>query len=111
MDYEKLSYPEAVEKIAGLQNFTLNYVRGGEPTKENKHVLENTNAFYRSLLYKTPAAVEYLYSRGITDELIDKFELGFAPESAQTIRLLQNGQIEPKEALEVGIVKQNENGI
>lgn len=111
MDYEKLSYPEAVEKIAGLQNFTLNYVRGGEPTKENKHILENANAFYRSLLYKTPAAVEYLYSRGITDELIDKFELGFAPESAQTIRLLQNDQIEPKEALEVGIVKQNENGI
>ena len=111
MDYEKLSYPEAVEKIAGLQNFTLNYVRGGEPAKENKHILENANAFYRSLLYKTPAAVEYLYSRGITDELIDKFELGFAPESAQTIRLLQNDQIEPKEALEVGIVKQNENGI
>lgn len=111
MDYEKLSYPEAVEKIASLQNFTLNYVRGGEPAKENKHILENANAFYRSLLYKTPAAVEYLYSRGITDELIDKFELGFAPESAQTIRLLQNDQIEPKEALEVGIVKQNENGI
>lgn len=111
MDYEKLSYPEAVEKIAGLQNFTLNYVRGGEAAKENKHILENANAFYRSLLYKTPAAVEYLYSRGITDELIDKFELGFAPESAQTIRLLQNEQIEPKEALEVGIVKQNENGI
>ena len=111
MDYEKLSYPEAVEKIAGLQNFTLNYVRGGEPAKENKHILENANAFYRSLLYKTPAAVEYLYSRGITDELIDKFELGFAPSSDQTLRLLQNDQIEPKEALEVGIVKQNENGI
>ena len=111
MDYEKLSYPESVEKIASLQNFTLNYVRGGEPAKENKHILENANAFYRSLLYKTPAAVEYLYSRGITDKLIDKFELGFAPESAQTIRLLQNEQIEPKEALEVGIVKQNENGI
>ena len=98
MDYEKLSYPEAVEKIAGLQNFTLNYVRGGEPAKENKHILENANAFYRSLLYKTPAAIKYLYSRGITDELIDKFELGFAPESAQTIRLLQNEQIEPKDA-------------
>ena len=111
MDYEKLSYPEAVEKIAGLQNFTLNYVRGGEPAKKNKHILENANAFYRSLLYKTPAAVEYLYSRGITDELIDKFELGFAPSSDQTLRLLQNDQIEPKEALEVGIVKQNENGI
>ena len=111
MDYEKLSYPEAVEKIAGLQNFTLNYVHGGEPAKENKHILENANAFYRSLLYKTPAAVEYLYSRGITDELIDKFELGFAPSSDQTLRLLQNDQIEPKEALEVGIVKQNENGI
>ena len=38
MDYEKLSYPEAVEKIAGLQNFTLNYVRGGEPKIGRAHV-------------------------------------------------------------------------
>ncbi|WP_169975374.1 DNA primase [Campylobacter sp. RM16191] len=112
MDYEKLTYPEAIEKIAMLSNFTLNYVKNErENVKENKHVLEKANAYYRSLLYKTPAAIEYLYSRGVTDALCEKFELGFAPDSIQTIRLLENEQILPNEALESGIVKQNESGI
>ena len=112
MDYEKLTYPEAIEKIASLSNFTLNYVKSErENVKENKHILEKANAYYRSLLYKTPAAIDYLYSRGVTDALCEKFELGFAPESNHTIRLLENEQILPNEALETGIVKQNENGI
>ncbi|QKG28394.1 DNA primase [Campylobacter sp. RM16187] len=112
MDYEKLTYPEAIEKIAMLSNFTLNYVKNErENVKENKHVLEKANAYYRSLLYKTPAAIEYLYSRGVTDALCAKFELGYAPDSIQTIRLLENEQILPNEALESGIVKQNESGI
>ncbi|MDO5046761.1 DNA primase [Campylobacter sp.] len=112
MDYEKLTYPEAIEKIAMLSNFTLNYVKSErENPKENKHILEKANAYYRSLLYKTPAAIEYLYSRGVTDALCAKFELGYAPDSIQTIRLLENEQILPNEALEAGIVKQNESGI
>lgn len=112
MDYEKLTYPEAIERIASLVNFSLEYTSDKVPTqKENKHILEKTNAFYRSEFFKHEAAVRYIYSRGINDAMIEKFELGWAGDSASTIRLLQNENIEPKEALEVGIVKQNEKGI
>ncbi|OUT16068.1 DNA primase [Campylobacter concisus] len=112
MDYEKLTYPEAIERIASLVNFSLEYTSDKLPTqKENKHILEKANAFYRSEFFKHEAAVRYIYSRGINDAMIEKFELGWAGESASTIRLLQNENIEPKEALEVGIVKQNEKGI
>ena len=112
MDYEKLTYPEAIERIASLVNFSLEYTNDKAPTqKENKHILEKANAFYRSEFFKHEAAVRYIYSRGINDEMIEKFELGWAGDSASTIRLLQNENIEPKEALEVGIVKQNEKGI
>ena len=112
MDYEKLTYPEAIERIASLVNFSLEYTNDKAPTqKENKHILEKANAFYRSEFFKHEAAVRYIYSRGINDAMIEKFELGWAGDSASTIRLLQNENIEPKEALEVGIVKQNENGI
>ena len=112
MDYEKLTYPEAIERIASLVNFSLEYTSDKAPTqKENKHILEKVNAFYRSEFFKHEAAVRYIYSRGINDAMIEKFELGWAGESASTIRLLQNENIEPKEALEVGIVKQNEKGI
>ena len=112
MDYEKLTYPEAIERIASLVNFSLEYTNDKAPTqKENKHILEKANAFYRSEFFKHEAAVGYIYSRGINDAMIEKFELGWAGDSASTIRLLQNENIEPKEALEVGIVKQNEKGI
>ena len=112
MDYEKLTYPEAIERIASLVNFSLEYTNDKAPTqKENKHILEKANAFYRSEFFKHEAAVRYIYSRGINDAMIEKFELGWAGDSKSTIRLLQNENIEPKEALEVGIVKQNEKGI
>ena len=112
MDYEKLTYPEAIEKIAQISNFSLEYTNDKVPTqKENKHILEKVNAFYRSEFYKNEAAVRYIKSRGINDAMIEKFELGWAVDSKSTIRLLQNENIEPKEALEVGIVKQNEKGI
>ena len=112
MDYEKLTYPEDIERIASLVNFSLEYTNDKAPTqKENKHILEKANAFYRSEFFKHEAAVRYIYSRGINDAMIEKFELGWAGDSASTIRLLQNENIEPKEALEVGIVKQNEKGI
>ena len=112
MDYEKLTYPEAIERIASLVNCSLEYTSDKLPAqKENKHILEKVNAFYRSEFFKHEAAVRYIYSRGINDAMIEKFELGWAGDSASTIRLLQNENIEPKEALEVGIVKQNEKGI
>ena len=112
MDYEKLTYPEAIEKIAQISNFSLEYTNDKVPTqKENKHILEKVNAFYRSEFYKNEAALRYIKSRGINDAMIEKFELGWAGDSKSTIRLLQNENIEPKEALEVGIVKQNEKGI
>ena len=112
MDYEKLTYPEAIEKIAQISNFSLEYTNDKVPTqKENKHILEKVNAFYRSEFYKNEAAIRYIKSRGINDAMIEKFELGWAGDSKSTIRLLQNENIEPKEALEVGIVKQNEKGI
>lgn len=111
MDYEKLSYPEAIEKLASMNNFTLEYTTNQQNFKENKRILENVNAFYRSRLYQNKDAINYLYSRGINDAMIERFELGFAPSSAQTIRLLENEKIEPKEAIEIGIVKQNESGI
>lgn len=111
MDYEKLNYPEAIEKLASLTNFTLEYTSSKPNLKEDKHILQNVNSFYRSRLYHNKEAIGYLYSRGVNDAMIERFELGFAPDSMATIRLLENEKIEPKEAIDIGIVKQNERGI
>lgn len=112
MDYEKLSYPEAVEKIANISNFALNYIKTeNEAKKPDKKILDIVNAYYKSLIFQHKFALDYLYERGLNNAMIEKFEIGFAPDSNSTIRLLQNEEIEPQDALDVGIVKQNQNGI
>ena len=111
-DYEKISFPEAVEKLAGMYNFALQYTGAKvQERSEEKKVLGILNAYYQSCLYQNPAAVKYLHERGLSDQSIRKFGLGYAGSSAQTIRVLQNEEIPPQDALNAGAVKQNERGL
>lgn len=111
-DYEKISFPEAVEKLAGMYNFTLQYTGAKvQERSEEKKVLGILNAYYQSCLYQNPAAVKYLHDRGLSEQSIRKFGLGYAGASAQTIRVLQNEEIPPQDALNEGAVKQNERGL
>lgn len=110
-EYEKLNYPEAVEKLASMQNFTLEYTDEKSNFKKlDKEALSIVKAYYQSLLYQNKAAIDYLYSRGFNDELIAKFELGYAPNSQNTLNLLANEKIDPKDAINLGIVKVGEGG-
>lgn len=110
MEYEKLGYVEAIEKLASIYNVALEYTSSKNKPKIDKKILENLNLHYKMLLYKNPEALNYLKSRSITDAIIEKWELGWAAGSQNTLNLLQNENIEPKEALEVGAIKQNESG-
>lgn len=110
MEYEKLGYVEAIEKLASIYNVSLEYTSSKNEPKIDKKILENLNLHYKTLLYKNHEALNYLKSRSITDAIIEKWELGWAAGSQNTLNLLQNENIEPKEALEVGAIKQNESG-
>ena len=110
MEYEKLGYAEAIEKLASIYNVSLEYTSSKSEPKIDKKILENLNLHYKTLLYKNPEALNYLKHRSITDSIIEKWELGWAAGSQNTLNLLQNENIEPKEALEVGAIKENENG-
>lgn len=110
MEYEKLGYVEAIEKLASIYNVALEYTSSKNEPKIDKKILENLNLHYKTLLYKNHEALNYLKSRSITDAIIEKWELGWAAGSQNTLNLLQNENIEPKEALEIGAIKQNESG-
>ncbi|WP_308400825.1 DNA primase [Campylobacter insulaenigrae] len=112
MDYEKLNFIEAVEKVASWSNFSLNYTSQKQDNQKSiMHILPSLNAFYKQNLSKNKEMLSYLYKRGLNDDDIRKFELGYAPSSNETLRLLQNEQINTNDALEVGIIKKNENGL
>ncbi len=110
MEYEKLSYPEALEKIAALSNFTLEYENN--LTKEiDKSILESTNYFYKQALLQNQTALNYLYLRGISKDSIEKFEIGYASSSNETITFLKNNYFNLITAKELGIIDTGNNGM
>ena len=54
MEYEKLSYPEAIEKLASQYNYSLHYTQG-ERRQQRSQLLDKLNEWYQSLLDKMPA--------------------------------------------------------
>ncbi|ECZ1246167.1 DNA primase [Campylobacter jejuni] len=110
MDYEKLSFADAVEKVASLSNFTLSYTKEKqENKKELKSILPSLNAYFKDNLKHHKEVLTYLYQRALNDKDIVKFELGFAGASEDSIRLLQNQKIPLEDAMSVGALKKDEN--
>lgn len=103
MDYEKLNYPEAIEKLAGQYNFSLQYTDANKQTKYSK-LLEKLNQHYQTLLTHNSSALSYLEKRGIFESSIEKFELGYAPSSNQTMSFIQKNMFNTSEAVELGVL-------
>ncbi len=102
MEYEKLTYPEAIEKLAAQYNYSLQYTQG-QPRQQRSQLMEKLNEWYRSLLDKTPTAVQYLRERGIYESSIERFGIGYAPASHLTVNFIKQQQFSMAEAVELGV--------
>ena len=109
MEYEKLNYPEAVEKIANLYNFTLQYTKNKQSNNQEKRVLEAILKWYRANLEHNSDALNYLQNRGIWLESIERFSLGFAPSSKETLKFLQRTMVSMQKAKEIGVLGEDNN--
>lgn len=91
MEMEKLSFPQAVEFLAKKNGIEIHYEAGFEPDSQEKQ--DNTKELLLEL-YKRVAvsfkyilhekdegkkALEYLKERGVSDEMVETFSLGFSP--------------------------------
>ena len=107
MEYEKLSYPEAIEKLASQYNVTLNYTKGSNVAQTSSRVLEQIQAWFVKLLNHHSDSLEYLKKRGVYSSSIEKFGIGYAPTSAMTLTFLQGRHLLGKEAVDLGVVGQD----
>ena len=103
MEYEKLSYPETIEKLASMVNFSLSYTTNEGIKKEDRKLMETLNLFYVKQLDFTPFAKEYLTKRGISEASIEKFEIGYAPASFATLDFLSSRGYAMSESMEYGV--------
>lgn len=109
MEYEKLNYPEAIEKLAATSNFTLHYTDSGSQ-KKRSNLLETLNEWYQKLLEQNRTAQEYLSDRGIYASSIERFGIGYAPASYETIRFLEQRRLSTSDAIEQGALGKGEDG-
>jgi DNA primase len=95
MEQEKLSYPETLELLAKKLNIPVKYESGpptAEETNRTKQIEDLTELYRRvavsfhHILTATEIgkkAFVYVHERGISDEMIRKFRLGYAPADRQ----------------------------
>ena len=107
-EYEKLSYPEAIEKIARDYNIKLEYEDNQE--KNDDKVLDYFNNFFKKELEKNQFALDYLKERGVFKSFIEKFEIGYAPQNQTQLDFMQKNFIDIQNALLSGMVAKDENG-
>lgn len=110
MEYEKLAYPEALEKLASMYNISLTYENNTQQKLDTK-VLQEINQYYQKLFISNATAKEYIKSRGISEFSIEKFEIGYAPNSLQTINYIKDNFLNLGDAKELGVIDSGENGL
>jgi DNA primase len=110
MEYEKLSYPETIEKLASMYNFNLDYEDNTEKKQDTK-VIEDVNKFYQKLFVSNDSVKDYIHKRGISEFSIEKFEIGYAPASLDTINFLKSNHYNLTDAIDLGIIDTGTNGL
>ena len=120
MEYDHLSFPEAVERLAGQYNIELRYTEGGYTNQgvrsERTRLIEahKVAAEYFVDQLATPAAAkarEILSARGFDTSAIEHFRVGFAPESWESlVRHLRGRGFTDKEILTGGLASEGRRG-
>lgn len=82
MNYDRMEFRDAVEYLATQQGVDVPQVEGFKPDRSYDAlfpVMQQAAKFYRQQLAKSPTAIEYLKSRGLTGDIAKQFSIGFAP--------------------------------
>lgn len=111
MELEKLTYPEAVEKLASMFNVSLRYSEGKGDYSEAKRVLESMQTWYVKNLSHANNALSYLHNRGINQNSIEMFGVGYVPSGTEVMNFLHSTLIPLGTAEEAGIIATSEDGM
>lgn len=111
MNYDRLNFPEAVEALAKQIGMNVPHAKTSEKQSSLQHlnsILEKVALFYHKQLHLHSSAIEYLKKRGISDDIIKTFCLGYSPRSEAILQNFGKTAEGCKELLEAGIINQKE---
>ena len=118
MKKENWDFNEALHYLAERAGVTLRAVETTPPEEEQvlerlRDLLENAVIFYQHHLTQTPEgrlALDYLHKRGLRDETILQFGLGYAPNRWEALSNYFLGKgYTPDDLLQAGLIVQRED--
>lgn len=118
MQHDNLSFIEALEALAAQAGMEVprQSAQDVEDSKREKGLyalMDDAAKFFEKALRdpKTPDALTYLRERGLTDEIITAFRLGYSPADGQALRthLKALGYTE-EQMIETGVVRKSDQG-
>lgn len=117
MKFEKLSFPEAVEKLALRAGVNLSYESGGPSRQERSlrdkafEVMNLAQKYFLHELKRAPAAQKYLHDRGLDGDVAERWGIGYAPDEWSKLTDLLRDRVRDDEAiLASGVSRVNDSG-
>lgn len=120
-ELEGISFPEAVKQVADLEQIPLAIEISSEPvnqtSSEQQRLIafhERTRDLYHHLLMNTKVgeeALAYLHDRGLSDELINEFKIGFSPNQRDfLVQVAQQDKVNAELMERSGLFIRREDG-
>ncbi|QES89593.1 DNA primase [Rhizosphaericola mali] len=118
MDHEHISYVEALRWLANRYNIEIEETEVSDEVREARQLSESlfianqyAQKFFTEQLKETEEgndiAMSYLYERGFTDDIIEKFQIGYNPQDRDIFfREAVKNQYNPDILLKTGLVTQ-----
>ncbi len=120
MNFDRLEFVETIEELATMNGLEVPYESGSGDTPMERHqrqslyqLMDGLNQFYQSSLSQAQAepARRYLQSRGLSQQVIEHFSIGFAPPGWDNALKRFGKHQEDKHSLtEAGMLVTNDNG-
>jgi len=115
VNHDRISFPEALQELARKAGISLQSVRQDsrsmEKNEQIRNALRDAARFYSEKLKSSPAAAKYIAARGISNESVSTFGLGYAPSGWRNLlQLLVRSGYSEEILKEAGLVVIGEKG-
>ncbi|WP_386698207.1 DNA primase [Lonepinella sp. MS14436] len=121
MEYDKLEFVEAVEELANILGLDVprEETRGKsdkpyvnyQTKKDLYQLMQEIAELYQQQLPKSQLAQDYLQQRGLSKEIIQRFSIGFVPDSYDlVVRQFGHNKEEQERLFSLGMVKRSQRG-
>ena len=118
MEHDHMAFPEAVEELATRLGLEVPHEGSNTPTAGSRRIDEplyelmgRVSRFYADTLARDERAREYVARRGLDQETVEGFGIGYAPNSWNEVLRRFGGNDEARRALaDLGLIVERDRG-